>query len=107
MGLVPKQFLTVALGGDANPRAFGRTLFRLGFRLKLVSQGGIQLIYTSLETLRQADLVLQFSGRIAAERGLDAGQDSLLALPAEGLTDYPPWTAAHALPSFQRRCRAR
>ncbi len=37
--MVPKQFLTVALGGDANPRVFGGTLFHLGLRLTLVSQG--------------------------------------------------------------------
>jgi len=28
--VIPKRFLTVALGGDANPRVFGGTLFHLG-----------------------------------------------------------------------------
>jgi hypothetical protein len=40
MGLVPKQLLTVALGGEANLRVFGRTLFHVGLRLKLVSPDG-------------------------------------------------------------------
>jgi hypothetical protein len=42
MGLVPKQLLKVALGGEANLRVFGRTLFHVGLRLKLVSPGGFE-----------------------------------------------------------------
>jgi len=38
--LVRKQLLTVALGGEANPPAFGSTLFDLGFRLTVVSPAG-------------------------------------------------------------------
>jgi hypothetical protein len=37
--LLPKQLLAVALEGEANSRAFGRTVFRSRLRLKLVPPG--------------------------------------------------------------------
>jgi hypothetical protein len=64
--LVPKQPPTVALGGEANPQAFGRALFHLGMAVEGGVPRGTFLKDFTLSPLRHLGLTIRMEGRVAA-----------------------------------------